>query len=64
MTEAEWYFRLGRRLRAERTRRGLTIYDVAALVDVSGVAVSYWERGLRRMKAREYDVLRRSGMVA
>lgn len=31
-----------------RRRAGLTLFDVARAVGVSGVAVSLWERGLRR----------------
>lgn len=64
MTEQEWYARLGQMLREERHRRAWTIYDVAAIVGTSGMTVSRWERGLRRMKAREYDLLRREGLLA
>ena len=63
MSEHDWYRRIGAELREERKRRGWTIYDVAALLGHSGMAVSAWERGLRRMKAYDYDRLRKEGLV-
>lgn len=63
MSERAFYERIGRTIRAERRKRGWTIYDVAALCDVSGVAVSRWERGLDRMKAWPYEVMRREGLL-
>lgn len=61
--EQDWYTLMGVTLRGERRKRGWTIYDVAALCDVSGVAVSRWERGLDRMKAWPYEVMRREGLL-
>jgi transcriptional regulator with XRE-family HTH domain len=63
VTEQDWYDRLGAMLRQERQRRGWTIYDVGSLVNRSGMWVSVVERGLRRMKAYDYDLLRREGLV-
>lgn len=63
MTEQEWYRRIGEHLRQERKRRGWTTYDVAAITDTSAVAIGFWERGLRRMRAYHYAVLRQEGLV-
>jgi transcriptional regulator with XRE-family HTH domain len=61
--ERNWYLGLGEALRGNRQLRGWTIYDVAAVVGTSGVAVSLWERGMRRMKAYHYTLLRREGLL-
>ncbi len=61
--ERDWYDRLGTSLRQERHRRGWTIYDLGALVNRSGMWVSSVERGLLRLKAYDYDLLRREGLV-
>lgn len=61
--ERIWYRTVGARLRIEREKRGWALYDVAAVLGVSGNAVSLWERGLRRMKAYHYDQLRREGLL-
>lgn len=63
MSPQAWYARLGAVLREERRRRGWTIYDVAAVAGVSGVAVSRWERGLSRMSAWHYTQLREEGLL-
>ena len=61
--EQRWYSKVGASLALNRHLRGWTIYDVAAAVGVSAVAVSRWERGTRHMKAYEYDLLRREGLL-
>lgn len=63
MTEQDWYARIGDALRQERCRRGWTIYDLGVLVNRSGMWVSTVERGLRRMKAYDYYVLQREGLL-
>ena len=63
MTEQDWYDNLGRVLRDERKRRGLTQADVGAIVDVTGAAVSRWERGTDRMKAYALHQLRAEGIL-
>lgn len=63
MTEQDWYDHLGRSLRAERKRRGMTQADVGVIVDVTGAAVSRWERGVDRMKAYAHHVLRCEGLL-
>lgn len=64
MSDAQlWYERIGTWLREERHRRGWTIYDVAAVAETSGVAVSRWERGLQRMKAHHYVALQEEGLL-
>ena len=63
VSEQQWYDQLGRLLRQSRKNRGWTIYDVAAVAEVRQSAVSRWERGLDRMKAYQYDRLRREGLL-
>lgn len=63
MTEQEWYDNLGRILRDERKRRNLTQADVGVIVEVTGAAVSRWERGVDRMKAYAHHVLRCEGLL-
>lgn len=63
MTEQEYYDTLGRTLRAERKQRGMTQADVGAIVDVTGAAVSRWERGIDRMKAYALHLLRAEGLL-
>ena len=63
MTEQDWYAQVGATLRSERQKRGWTIYDVAALLGVSAVAVSHWERAQRRMRAHYYVQLRTEGLL-
>lgn len=62
-TEYEWYEQIGSALRVTRKKRGQTIYDVAAVVGTSAVAISRWERGLDRMKAWHYVLLQREGLL-
>ena len=62
--ERRWYLILGASLRFNRAARGMTIYDVAAITGTTGVAVSRWERGLRHMKAYQYNLLRREGLLS
>lgn len=61
--EREWYDGIGECLRGSRERRGWTLYDVAAVVGTTPITVSRWERGLRRMSAFPYDLLRREGLL-
>lgn len=63
MTEQEWYDHLGRVLRSERKRRGMTQADVGVIVDVTGAAVSRWERGVDCMKAYAHHLLRCDGLL-
>lgn len=63
MTERTWYERLGRTLRETRLSRGWTIYDVAAVAEVSGATVSRWEHGSGRMKAYQYVSLKGVGLL-
>lgn len=44
-------------LRAERKKRGKTIYDIAALAEVSHVAVSDWERGKRNPRRENVELV-------
>jgi transcriptional regulator with XRE-family HTH domain len=62
-TERHWYTILGGSLRFNRAAKGMTIYDVAAITGTSGVSVSRWERGLQRMAAYHYDLLRQAGLL-
>lgn len=64
MTEQEWYTNLGRVLRDERKRRGMTQADIGAIVDVTSAAVSRWERGMDRMKAYAHHLLRCEGILS
>jgi transcriptional regulator with XRE-family HTH domain len=61
--ERRWYELLGGSLRFNRAAKGMTIYDVAAITGTSGVSVSRWERGLQRMQAYHYDLLRQAGLL-
>jgi transcriptional regulator with XRE-family HTH domain len=63
MTEREWYAVLGSDLREARKRRGWTIYDTAAALEVTHTTISRWERGLQRMQAYHYDLLRQAGLL-
>jgi transcriptional regulator with XRE-family HTH domain len=63
MTEQEYYDNLGRVLRDERKRRGMTQADVGVIVEVTGAAVSRWERGTDRMKAYAHHQLRCDGLL-
>ena len=63
MTEQEFYADLAADLRYARQQRGWTLYDVAAIADVSAVAVSRWERRKARMHAYHYAKLRAEGLV-
>ena len=61
--ERDWYIELGQHIREERQKRGWTIYDLGAVVGRSGMWVSSAERGLRRMKALDYYLLVREGLI-
>lgn len=61
--ERDWFAGVGECLRGNRELRGWTLYDVAALLGCSANAVSRYERGLRRMNAYQFTVLRREGLV-
>lgn len=63
MTEQQWYRNLGRMLRDERKRRGLTQADIGAVVNVTAQAVSRWERAEDRMKAYAHHLLRCEGIL-
>lgn len=62
--EQDWYERLGRSLRDERKRRGMTQADVGAILDTTGASVSRYERATDRMKAYAYHRLHAEGLVA
>lgn len=62
--ERRWYLMLGASLHLNRKRRGWTLYDVAAAIGTNAMTISRWERGLRRMKAYQYDLLRREGLLS
>ena len=64
MTEQEWYARVGADLRYTREGLGWNLYDVAAVVNRSAAWVSYVERGKTRLKAYDYYLLRKEGLVA
>lgn len=68
MTEAErerrWYLMVGASLHLNRMQRGWSMADVAAVADTTHVTVSRWERGMRRMRAYQYDLLRREGLLS
>ena len=63
MSEQEFYADLAADLRYARQQRRWTIYDVAAVADVSATAVSRWERRKQRMNAYHYTRLRLEGLV-
>lgn len=61
--ERRWYRKVGASLALNRRLRGWTLYDVAAALDTTAVSVSRWERGAARMRAYQYDLLRREGLL-